>query len=121
MPAPGTVLVVDDEPSIRLLCRVNLELDGYRVVDAASVASARELLAAEHVDVVLLDRFVGPDDGVELLRELCTERPELPVAMLTGSSEADELRSQGAAAIVTKPFTLDSLRETVGGLVAAVG
>ena len=43
--AAQTVLVVDDDDSLRLLCRVNLELDGYRVLEAGSLAEAREALA----------------------------------------------------------------------------
>jgi len=46
-----TVLVVDDEPSLRLVCRVNLELDGYRVLEAPNVAEAEQMLLAESVDV----------------------------------------------------------------------
>ena len=48
------VLVVDDEPAIRLLCRVNLELGGYAVKEAGSVAEARERLAEGGLAVVLL-------------------------------------------------------------------
>src|ERR671929_1381952 len=58
-----SVLVVDDEPSIRLLCRVNLELEGYRVLEADTLAQARERLRDEDVSVVLLDVHVGSEEG----------------------------------------------------------
>ncbi len=58
------VLVVDDEPSLRLLCRVNLELEGYRVLEAATRRRGDDARArAGDIDVVLLDVHVGADDG----------------------------------------------------------
>ena len=109
MPAPGTVLVVDDEPSIRLLCRVNLELDGYRVVEAGSLADARRVLGAEPVSVVLLDVNLGGEDGRELLDEL----RDRPAALLTGDSALDGATQARVSAVLPKPFELDDLLETV--------
>jgi DNA-binding response OmpR family regulator len=112
--SPGhTVLVVDDDASIRMLCRLNLELDGWSVREAATLAQAREQLVNEGVDVVVLDVHVGSENGVEFLRELRRERPELKVAMLTGS---DALRDIDADAVIPKPFKIDELRTTVAGL-----
>ena len=87
------MLVLDDDPSLRLLCRVNLELDGFRVLEASSVACAREALAREAVDAILLDVHVEDGDGRELLRELGAGRP--PTALFTG----------------TEPFGAVSLRQ----------
>jgi len=58
-----TVLVVDDDAAIRFLCRVNLELDGWAVHEAAAIEQARATLAATLVDIVLLDVHVGVGDG----------------------------------------------------------
>jgi len=80
-----TILVVDDEPSIRLLCRVNLELEGYRVLDAATLAEARAHLETAEVDAVLLDVHVGSERGYELLRELRDAEHGASIALLTGS------------------------------------
>ena len=66
----GTVLVVDDSDSMRLLCRVNLELEGYRVLEAATLADAEGHLADEPVHVVLLDVHVGEENGYDLLERL---------------------------------------------------
>jgi DNA-binding response OmpR family regulator len=108
-----TVLVVDDEPSMRLLCRVNLELEGYTVLEAASIQAAREALSAEPVDVVLVDVHVGAGDGRDLVRELraAGERPRC--ALLTGSVELSPDERAGADDVVEKPFTLDTLVATV--------
>ena len=61
--------MIDDEPAIRLLCRVNLELSGYDVREAGSLSEARERIA-EGVDVVLLDMHIGNERGETLLEEL---------------------------------------------------
>src|SRR6266540_7121735 len=112
--SPGhTVLVVDDDASIRMLCRLNLELDGWSVREAATLAQAREQLMPEGVDVVVLDVHVGSENGVEFLRELRRERPALKVAMLTGSDALGEI---DADAVISKPFKIDELRTTVAGL-----
>jgi DNA-binding NtrC family response regulator len=117
----NTVLVVDDDASIRLLCRVNLELDGYRVLEAGSVAEARAALDAGDVDVVLLDVHVGSDDGLAFLAELRGERPHLPVALLTGSSELSGEQEEHADAVIAKPFPIGDLTATVGRLAAGPG
>jgi DNA-binding response OmpR family regulator len=111
-----TVLVVDDDPSLRVLCRINLELDGYRVVEAASVAEARAALAREPVAMMLLDVHVGRDDGRDLLRELRREGTAPPVALLTGSIPVDDSDRGLADAVLGKPFGLDELTQTVARL-----
>jgi DNA-binding response OmpR family regulator len=108
-----TVLVVDDEPSIRLLCRVNLELEGYTVLEAASVGAAREALAADHVDVVLVDVHVGAHDGRDLIRELRAAGDTPRCALLTGSVQLSPEERAGADDVIEKPFTLDTLVSTV--------
>jgi DNA-binding response OmpR family regulator len=106
------VLVVDDDPSIRLLCRVNLELDGYRALDAGTLAEARELLEAEQIDALLLDVHIGGEDGYALLDELRAADRDVPAALLTGTEEIDPRGAQ-AKAVLRKPFTIEDLTETV--------
>ena len=114
-----TVLVVDDEPSIRLLCRVNLELEGYRVLEASTVDEGRHAVNDEHVDVALLDVHVGVDDGRVLLRELRASHPEVQVALLSGSADREQIAREEADALIPKPFVLDELIATVGRLAGA--
>ena len=111
----ATVLILDDEPSLRLLCRVNLELDGYRVLEASSVARAREALTSEAVDAILLDVHLEDGDGRELLRELGARRP--PAALFTGSEPFSEV-ADVADAVIQKPFEIGLLRRTVADLVS---
>jgi DNA-binding NtrC family response regulator len=111
----STVLVVDDEASLRLLCRVNLELDGHRVLEAASLTAARELLAAGGIDVVLLDVHVGRANGLDLLDDI--EALELPVrvVMLSGTSEISHDVRARVDDVLGKPFDLDDLAAAVRG------
>jgi DNA-binding response OmpR family regulator len=113
--AVHTVLVVDDDDSLRMLCRVNLELEGYRVLEAATIEAAVDVLRAEPVDVVLLDVHVGSGDGFTVLENIQDER----VALLTGSFEVDEERRSQVDAVLPKPFTLSGLSETVARLAAS--
>lgn len=115
-----TVLVVDDDSAIRFLCRVNLELDGWSVVEAATIAQAREAIEDGDVGIVLLDVHVGSGNGVEFLGELRDSHPGLPVVLLTGSVGSPTLEGADADAVISKPFTLDQLTGTVGRLVGRV-
>lgn len=108
-----TVLVVDDEASIRLLCRVNLELDGYRVLEAESLDAARTAFAAQRVDVVLLDVHVGAEDGRTFLEEIRAGGSGAAVALFTGSADPAAIASAGADAVIPKPFLLEELVGTV--------
>lgn len=113
---PGKdVLVVDDERGLRLLCRVNLELEGHRVREAATLAEARLELELQTPDVVLLDVHLGSDDGLELLDEI--EALELPtrIVLLSGTSQVGpELRTR-VDDVVGKPFELKRLAAAVAG------
>jgi DNA-binding response OmpR family regulator len=107
------VLVVDDEAAIRLLCRVNLEFEGFRVLEAGTLADARRTLEAEPVDVVLLDLHVGGDDGWTLADELRDRDADVKVALLTGSVEVAATSAARVDAVVRKPFTLEELLTAV--------
>ena len=116
-PTGPTVLIVDDDPSLRLLCRVNLELEGYRVVEARSAAEAEEALAAGEVDLVLLDVHVGADDGIALMRSLRERRLAARVVLFTGSAQLDAATKAEADGVVLKPFQLAELLGEVRRLV----
>ena len=113
MLVPATVLVVDDEPSIRLLCRINLELEGYDVVEAGTLAEARAAVASRDVALVLLDLHVGHESGRPLLEELRSRTPPTPVALVTGSAELHPGGDGAADAVLVKPFTIEALIRTV--------
>ena len=108
-----TILIVDDDASLRLLCRVNLELDGYNVLEAPSVAAAEDALAADAVDLFLLDVHIGADDGLALMRSLRDREHLAPVVLFTGSAQLDAATIREADGVVPKPFRLEQLLDVV--------
>jgi DNA-binding response OmpR family regulator len=106
------VLVVDDEPAIRLLCRVNLELAGYEVREAGTLGQAREALG-DDVAIVLLDMHIGSERGETLLDEL--REKGIPAVVVTGSTDVESV-SGLADAVLVKPFRIEELESTVGRL-----
>jgi DNA-binding response OmpR family regulator len=109
---------VDDEPAIRLLCRVNLELDGFAVLEAASLQEARSRLDESAVDVVLLDLHLGSERSHDLIEDLARRQPPVPTALVTGSTDVESARRAGADAVLTKPFSIVELTATVRDLAA---
>jgi DNA-binding response OmpR family regulator len=118
--AGTTVLVVDDDASLRLLCRVNLELEGYRVLEAATLEDAANAVATEAVGVILLDVHVGAGDGRAFLRELRDSKTNVRVALFTGSSKLEDDDRRIADGILSKPFALEDLTSTVRRLAQRV-
>jgi two-component system KDP operon response regulator KdpE len=116
---PRRVLVVDDEPRMIHFIRLNLEHDGYEVLEATSGTEALELLRDRMPDLILLDVMMPDMDGFEtlqLLREIST----VPVIMLTAKGEEeDRVRGLelGADDYITKPF---SPREMVSRVRAVI-
>jgi DNA-binding NtrC family response regulator len=114
----ATVLVVDDDASLRLLCRVNLELEGFTVREASTIAEADAAVAKERPDVVLLDVHLQADDTGELLQRL--RAAGIPVALVTGSADLDDYRG-AADALLGKPFEPQALVETARRLARVDG
>jgi DNA-binding response OmpR family regulator len=116
----ATILVVDDEPDIRALVQLNLELDGHRVITAANGAEALELIADEVPDVMLLDLMMPEVDGWTVLETIKAASDldvnRIPVLMLTANDAADtRVRGgiEGAIKFMTKPFSPANLRDEV--------
>ena len=103
----ATVLVVDDEPTIREIVVGYLKRDGHRTLEAADGNRARELLENDAPDLVVLDLMLPGTDGLELCRWI-RSRSRLPVIMLTArGEESDRIvgLELGADDYVTKPFS----------------
>ncbi|WP_405017464.1 response regulator [Kitasatospora sp. NBC_00070] len=105
------VLVVDDEPQIVRALVINLKARKYEVDAAHDGASALELAAARHPDVVLLDLGLPDLDGVEVIRGLrgWTRVPIIVLSARHSSDEKVEALDAGADDYVTKPFGMDEL------------
>jgi DNA-binding response OmpR family regulator len=94
------VLVVDDDEALRLLCRVNLELEGFEVNEAATVAEAERALD-DRPDVVLLDVHLGGEDSSDLID--LAHAAGIRVCVVTGSVDLSDYRTR-ADAVLSKPF-----------------
>jgi DNA-binding response OmpR family regulator len=102
-----TVLVVDDEPTIRDVVVKYLRREGYKTLEAGDGDSARDVLERESPSLIVLDLMLPGTDGLELCRWI-RSRSELPVIMLTArGEEADRIvgLELGADDYVTKPFS----------------
>jgi len=108
----STILIVDDEPDVLLLLRVNLEAAGYQTVLAADGETALIKIDESDPDVVLLDIMMPVMDGWGVLRALA-ERDNAPrvVVVSAKSSDRDIVRAltSGALDYITKPFDPDDL------------
>lgn len=110
------VVVADDDPAMRLLCRVNLELEGYAVVEASSGEEIEEALASGNVALVLLDIHLGADDGIQIAHAIGERDPPVPVVFLSGSVRFGSRAAALSAGAIRKPFALEELIETVNRL-----
>ncbi len=115
-PAETAILVVDDEPDLRILYELTLLREGYRVETADSLAGAQALLAQQRFDVVITDMRLPDGLGLRLLQDLrAAQRPERCVVITAhGSAEnAVEALRSGAFDYLTKPVNLKQLRTTI--------
>jgi CheY-like chemotaxis protein len=113
-----TVLVVDDEPVLRVLVREILQDEGYAVIDAADGRSMLELLDGVHPDLVLMDVMMPGIDGREAYQILRsrTDLPDLPVVMMSAAVQPSKL-DPSITAFLRKPFDLTELLELVARLI----
>ena len=103
------VLVVDDEQSIRMLCRVNLSASGMDVLEADDGDTALELARRERPDLMLLDVMMPGVDGWGVARELADDERtrEIPIVFLTARAERADRRlgeQLGGVGYIVKPF-----------------
>ena len=117
------VLVVDDEPDVRLLCRVNLEFEGYEVDEAADAESAIDRVRGWRPDVVLLDVSLPGRDGWDVLAAVKADPTlrHIPVVIVSGRvRDEDQIRgwSEGAADYLTKPFSPLALSQVLQDVLA---
>lgn len=106
-PKGGRVLVVDDDPQLREFIRVNLEMEGYEVREAASAGEGLAALDENSPDLILLDVLMPGVDGWEMLRRVQERHgvESIPVIMYSGMVEdGEQAAERGAQAFIGKPF-----------------
>jgi len=110
-------LVADDEEVIRDACRRILQRSGHEVHTAADGQKALEFLRSTRFDLVLLDIKMPVVDGLQIMGFIGREKPETRVIVITGYGTAEtvaQAMEAGAAHVLTKPFSPNELRSTIG-------
>jgi CheY-like chemotaxis protein len=120
----GTILLADDEESLRALGAKMLERLGFTVLTAADGRTAVDIYRERHaeIDLVVLDLTMPHMDGAEAFGALRRLNPEVPVVLASGYSEEDvaaRFIGKGANGVLQKPYTLGKLRELLSGLMPA--
>lgn len=121
--APTSILLVDDEPTLREPLAEYLAAQGFTVTEAASAAAARSVLTEMRPDIVLLDIMMPGEDGLSLCRHLVETR-QLPVIFLTARGEATDRivgLELGADDYVVKPFEPRELVARIRTVLRRVG
>jgi len=118
MPTPmATILFIDDDDPLRMLCQTALEGAGYRVLTAESGPHGLRLLQHQEVDLALVDIFMPGMDGLDVIQLLHTTRPACKIIAMAGSSwewdYLDTATQLGANDTLKKPFSLQALLDAV--------
>ncbi len=117
-----TILIVDDEPGLRELLKINLEHEGYAITQAENGAAGLAAVRDQRPDLVILDVMMPEIDGWETCRRL-REFSQVPVLMLTARVQSTDIVAgleSGADDYLLKPFNLDELVARVRALLRRV-
>jgi len=110
------ILIIDDERAIRSTLREILEYEDYQVQDVDNGIDGLEIIKKDHIDLVLCDIKMGRMDGMEVLTEALTLKPDLPFIMISGHGTIEtavEASKKGAYDFISKPPDLNRLLITV--------
>lgn len=121
---PTTVLLVEDDETVRDAVHMMLERAGYEVTAAPNGVVAARLLGQWRPDLVITDIFMPDGDGLETLNVVKSRWPGVPVIAISGGSPMHRLdylgvaNDLGAAAVMNKPFEAESFLSTVANVLA---
>lgn len=121
---PATILLVEDETTVREVTREALEIGGYRVLTADGPTTAARIAGDQStaIDLLLTDVIMPGMNGPELARRVRESRPELVTLFMTGYAESEALRLAlvgGTQKHIQKPFTVSGLLARVADALAA--
>ena len=119
----STILIVDDEPKVRLLLKRCLEIDGFNVVEAENEASTLEAISAHDVKLVTLDVNLGGENGLEIAKRI-RQNSNVPIIMVTGRDDVIDRvvgLEVGADDYITKPFHVREVLARVRSVLRRTG
>src|ERR1700694_5599022 len=117
------ILIVEDEPAMVAGLRDNFEYEGYEVISAADGAEGLDRALADNPDLVVLDVMMPRMSGLDVCKQLKSQRPSIPIIMLTArGQEIDKVvgLELGADDYVTKPFSIRELMARVKAVLRRV-
>jgi DNA-binding NtrC family response regulator len=112
MPDKIRIMVIDDEPLMRVTIRDALTAEGYKVVTAETGRKGLDLFRNNQTDILITDLKLPDMDGIQILKEVKTRNPEAQVIVITAYGSVDSAvtaMKEGASDYLTKPFSMDEL------------
>ena len=115
-----SILIVEDEESLREALQLNLELEGYAVTTASTGSEALQVVRKEYFDLILLDIMLPEMDGITVCENIRLQNNDVPVLFLSAkNSSMDRIEGlkKGGDDYLTKPFNLEELLLRVDKLI----
>ena len=120
--SPTRILIVDDDPDVRLVLRRMLESGGYEISEAGHGRQAATVMKNRMHDLLITDLIMPEQEGIETIQNLRRDYPELKIIAISGAYGSDYLRIArhlGADEIMEKPLRLENVLRTIDGLLKA--
>jgi len=121
---PKRILVIDDEESVRQIVKEMLVLEGYEVITAPNGKAGLQSFRKQPTDLIITDIFMPEMEGLETIRELHREFPQVKIIAMSGGGESGMLsflsyaERFGAVSTLRKPFSREELLKCVAELLA---
>lgn len=113
------ILIVEDEPLIRMSLVETMEDLGHECLEVGSIGEARRIIASDRIDVMISDLGLSDGSATDFIRELADTSPELRIVVITGAAlpqSLADLRSEARIEALTKPFTEAAIRSALGAV-----
>jgi CheY-like chemotaxis protein len=108
------ILLIDDEPSIQIVYREEFEDEGYEVLSALDGEEGLDIFENESPDIVILDIHMPGMNGIEVLRQMKQQRPDVPVILSSAFQEfQSDISSWASEEYIVKSGNLDGLKDAV--------
>ena len=106
------ILVIDDDPAVRMTIRLVLEREGHTIALASDGLAGMKALKAGRIDLLIVDIFMPGMDGIETIREVRTQQPDLPAIVISGTSlDGPGLQTPDFLAMAVKLGAVRSLQK----------
>jgi len=120
-----TILIIDDDETIREYLHCILENEGFTVLEAENGTSGIEMITKNIVDIIISDLIMPEKEGIETIREIKNFRPECRIIAMSGAANRDNYllitKALGADAIIKKPFSREVVLEAISTISTASG